>query len=271
VKVLWIEDNEDIPKAFSSFLKKNGVMVSEASCGAAALRRLARDAFDVVLLDLDLPDVSGVELAKQIRAAGISTPVVVLTGFPAPTSAFEAGQLGMSCYLEKPIDPQKLFDRLISATTGSIDEATNPHSASPPIVGHVRDRIAAIMVRGALASVDLSTIAKLGKHVGVAQGTFKGWCATAQIAPKDVLLFTRILRAINLQRTSGKPIEQNLEIADRRTIGKILLKAGLEATLGATTRISAGEFMASQHLVTDDALLASVSQILTRTIPDIFS
>jgi CheY-like chemotaxis protein len=262
LRILWIEDNEDVQKAFASFFQKNGVSVCSAACGATGLRWLAREVFDAVLLDLDLPDMSGIAIAKQLRAKGNTTPVVVLTAYPAPTSAFEAGQLKLSFYLEKPIDPQKLYDRLQSAIVGSIGETTTRRHAFPPIAGHVRDRISALIVRGVLAEVDLPTTAKWGTHVGVAEGTLRGWCATAEISPKRALLFTRILRALNIHRTSGKPILESLEIADKRTIRKVLFLAGLAPSEGGVAAVSVNEFLATQRLVTDEAILASVARHL---------
>lgn len=259
MRILWIEDNEDVQKAFAAFFHTKGVSVCSAPCGAVALQCLAREVFDAVLLDLDLPDMSGIAIAKQLRASGNETPVVVLTAYPAPSSAFEAGQLHLSFYLEKPIDPQKLYDRLLSAIVRSIDETTTRRDASPPIAGHVRDRISAMIVRGVHSDADLVTTARWAKHVGVAEGTLRGWCATAAISPKRALLLTRILRALTIQRTSGTPILESLEIADKRTIRKVLFMAGLPLSERGVAPIAVKEFLATQRLVTDEAILASVA------------
>ncbi len=215
-----------------------------------------------MLLDLDLPDIHGVDLARQIRAAGNRTPIVVLTGYPAPTSAFEAGQLGLSSYLEKPIDPKILHERLVSATKKSTDHIAIRNEISIPVEGSARDRIGAVVVRGAFAQSDLPTLDRWGEHAGVAGSTLKGWCATVKIAPRKALLFTRVLRAVIIQQTTGRAIVDSLEILDRRTLRRVFLLAGLQSSEDGVVAISVKDLLDRQHLIIDRALITRISGLL---------
>ncbi len=73
-----------------------------ASSGAAALSEVERRAFDVILSDIHMGDVSGVELLRRVRAHDLDVPVVLMTGQPTVETAMEAISLGVMEYLPKP-------------------------------------------------------------------------------------------------------------------------------------------------------------------------
>jgi CheY-like chemotaxis protein len=120
--VLVVEDSEAIRAAFTILLEESGYAVAAAATGAEALRLAAERNPDLVLLDLGLPDMSGLDVARVIRSnpATASIPLVALTGRDDETDRGALLAAGCAAYLVKPVDTQ----RLIHALPGYIATAT---------------------------------------------------------------------------------------------------------------------------------------------------
>lgn len=93
-------------------------VVGEAEDGAAAIELVARHQPDVVLLDISMPVMDGIEALPQIRAAAPGTKVVILSGFEAERLAERAAANGAWAYLEKGIPPALLIEQLLAAVEG---------------------------------------------------------------------------------------------------------------------------------------------------------
>lgn len=105
-RVLLVEDNADNEYLVSVLLDQEGYEVMAVSSGAAALARLEAEDFAFVLLDLQLPDIDGFEVASRIRAnpAWRDLPVIAVSAFAMPADRRRAFDAGCTGYLEKPID-----------------------------------------------------------------------------------------------------------------------------------------------------------------------
>jgi DNA-binding response OmpR family regulator len=112
--VLIIDDEANLRNTYSRILEKAGCRVSSVSNGSEALRLIANTKFDLVFLDLKLPDMHGIEMLREIRNTDHHLPVIVLTGHGSMTSAVEALHLEATDYLLKPIDPEILVSRTTS-------------------------------------------------------------------------------------------------------------------------------------------------------------
>ncbi len=104
IKVLIVDDEKNIRDVLKNELVTFGHRTAAADSGATALALLDQEEFDVVLLDLNIPGMSGIEILKHIRAGDIAVEVVVLTADAAIPSAVEAIKLGAYDYLVKPVD-----------------------------------------------------------------------------------------------------------------------------------------------------------------------
>lgn len=109
--ILLVEDNETIRNAFSILLEEGGYRVVEAASGADAIRISAEVLPDLILMDLGLPDMGGLEATRAIvsREETRAIPVVALTGRALESdqdACFAAGCVG---YLTKPIDTEQLL------------------------------------------------------------------------------------------------------------------------------------------------------------------
>jgi two-component system, OmpR family, KDP operon response regulator KdpE len=113
-KVLVIDDERAIRKLLRTGLSTQGYDVLEASDGKTALEMLAQRP-DMVILDLGLPDIKGLDLLKTIRAAHEGVPVVVLSSRSDEAGKVEALDLGADDYVTKPFGMDELLARLRTA------------------------------------------------------------------------------------------------------------------------------------------------------------
>jgi DNA-binding response OmpR family regulator len=117
MKVLIVEDEARIASFLVRGLRKSGFGVEHVSTGGAGLARLrGDDEFDVVLLDLGLPDVDGLDVLRDIRARGLNIPVIILT---ARAGDREAGlRLGADDFLTKPLAFSILLEHVQASAYG---------------------------------------------------------------------------------------------------------------------------------------------------------
>ena len=110
-RVLVIEDDEDIAQALQRSLRMEGYEVRSAADGEAALEQGRAFAPDLVILDLGLPKVDGLEVARSLRAAD-DVPILILTARDALESRVEGLDSGADDYLVKPFERQELLARM---------------------------------------------------------------------------------------------------------------------------------------------------------------
>jgi DNA-binding response OmpR family regulator len=110
-RVLVVEDDEDIAQALQRSLRMEGYEVRSAADGAAALEHARGFAPDLVILDLGLPEIDGIEVAKRLRD-GDDVPILILTARDALESRVEGLDAGADDYLLKPFERQELLARM---------------------------------------------------------------------------------------------------------------------------------------------------------------
>lgn len=107
--ILIIDDEPYLPHQFARYLRKHGYEVSTAADGEAGLQELSSNTIDLVLLDLRLPKLSGLEVLTQIRKLDPELPVVMLTAYGDVQTAVAAMKIGASDYLLKGFDLDELL------------------------------------------------------------------------------------------------------------------------------------------------------------------
>lgn len=110
MNILLVEDEARVADFVLRGLKSMGWTVQHASDGATAERRLAEGGFDVVVLDLMLPDMSGQDVCRKMRARRNMTPVLMLTALDSTDERIDGLRIGADDYMTKPFD----FDELIA-------------------------------------------------------------------------------------------------------------------------------------------------------------
>jgi DNA-binding response OmpR family regulator len=113
--VLMIEDDQRLGGMVASYLGQNGFTVTQAENAKDGLAMLAGRDVDLILLDLMLPDMDGLEVCRRIRAMGAGkagTPVLMLTAKGDPLDRVIGLELGADDYLAKPFEPRELLARM---------------------------------------------------------------------------------------------------------------------------------------------------------------
>jgi len=111
VAALLVDDDARLPGLLKTFLEPQGVDVTTATSGAAALETFKRATFDVVILDVMMPGMDGLETLRRIRAMS-SVPVLMLTARGDETDRIVGLELGADDYLPKPFNPRELLARI---------------------------------------------------------------------------------------------------------------------------------------------------------------
>jgi len=115
-RVLIVDDDERIRHTLSEVLKKSDFAPSEAQNGLQALEILKRERFDLILLDVIMPEMNGIETLREMRKTDSDAPVIVLTGHADIATAVEAIKLGAYDFLTKPPQLSKLILTIRRAT-----------------------------------------------------------------------------------------------------------------------------------------------------------
>jgi len=120
--ILVVEDEGKILTALKDFLDFHGFKVTEAVDGLEAERLVAKELFDLILLDLMLPKISGEQLCRQWRQEGLQTPIIMLTAKGQEKEKVAGLDLGADDYITKPFSLEELLAR-INAVLRRIDPA----------------------------------------------------------------------------------------------------------------------------------------------------
>ena len=114
MKILLVEDEKRLAQHLGSLLKDNNYTVSIAHDGQSAWDIINTDAFDAIILDWLLPEISGVEICERLRQKGDKTPILFLTAQSAIHHRIKGFEVGADDYLTKPFHSEELLIRLAS-------------------------------------------------------------------------------------------------------------------------------------------------------------
>ena len=134
IKLLIVDDESGIRDTYREFFEKRGFEVEVAPDGAAGLGKLRDEAFDVAIVDIRMPKMSGVELARRVAQEGIDTSLIFLTGQGDKEDAVQAINLGVvEGWFEKAkVDDTELLQKVNElAQVIPLDEVRRILSAIP--------------------------------------------------------------------------------------------------------------------------------------------
>lgn len=112
MKILVVEDDEMILRTLEFRMKKNGYEVAMARTGKEALEKLKAETFDLVITDLMLPFVTGMEVVSFIKTSYPTLPVIVLSGADEEGTIMDAFKIGADDFIAKPFSPGELTLRV---------------------------------------------------------------------------------------------------------------------------------------------------------------
>ncbi len=168
-RILLIEDDAGIVGGLKKELQVEGYEVAVAGRGDTGLAQAKEQPFDVVITDLKMPGLSGLELVKQLHAVKPKLPIILMTAFGTTETAIEATKLGAYDYLLKPFDMAELLDlvaksvacnRLMSepVVMGEGGTSTGLRSNQSAIVGNSRAMQAVYKEIGRVAATTVTVL-----------------------------------------------------------------------------------------------------------------
>jgi len=111
-KILLVEDDENLSETVSDWLTYQEHVVETAHSGFEAVEQLECDAFDLIILDWNLPGIEGPDICRKFRAGGGTTPIIMLTGMDSSTEKRACLDAGANDYLKKPFKLKDLSVKL---------------------------------------------------------------------------------------------------------------------------------------------------------------
>lgn len=172
IKVVLIDDHPIFLNGMRELLEEaDGIdLVGDASLGAEAVALVKAHAPDVVIIDLDLPDISGVEAIRQIHDAGLVTNIVVLSAFADPGQVTDAFDAGVIAFLPKTQAGEFLVESVRRAAKG---EGDIPQTFIGPMLKTIRDqrerRQKSVLIREHLTRTELQVLRLLADGNSVEQ------------------------------------------------------------------------------------------------------
>ena len=115
ISVLLVDDEKGYLNVLSNRLLKRAIHATKAFSGTEAIQILRKQDFDVVVLDLKMEDMDGIEVLKIMKRMVPELPVIILTGHGSQTAAQEGIQFGAYDYLTKPCELKELMDKIREA------------------------------------------------------------------------------------------------------------------------------------------------------------
>jgi DNA-binding response OmpR family regulator len=107
-RILIVDDEPNVRLNYRITLELEGYLVDETGLSTEALKKVKVDKFDLVILDMRMPRMGGLDLLAAMRAQRVTTPAIIITAFSDVPNAVRAIQLGASDFLQKPLRPEDL-------------------------------------------------------------------------------------------------------------------------------------------------------------------
>jgi DNA-binding response OmpR family regulator len=115
-KVLLVDDEEEFVKTLGERLEMRGIEPSTAFTGEAALKRIEQEQPDIMVLDIKMPGIDGMEVLRRVRKAYPRIQVIMLTAHGSDKDKAEAERLGAFAYMRKPVDLELLTNTMRAAS-----------------------------------------------------------------------------------------------------------------------------------------------------------
>jgi DNA-binding NtrC family response regulator len=123
-RILVVDDEPVVNQSCRRVLGEAGYDVHTTESGRDGLTQACTQEFDLVITDLKMPDLDGMNLIRQLKEQRPDTVIIVITGYGTVSSAVEATRLGVADYIEKPFTPEELSQAVVGALAGTEEAAT---------------------------------------------------------------------------------------------------------------------------------------------------
>ena len=228
-RLLIIDDDQRLAEMLVEYLAPEGIELTTVATGVQGLRSAQRENYDLIVLDVMLPGLSGFDVLKQLREAGSRTPVLMLTARGDDVDRIVGLDLGADDYLSKPFNPRELLAR-VKAILRRTTEPTTEGEAAEIAVGKLR---ANLPRREAwlgdqplkLTNAEFVILVTLMRAPGevVSREALTRTALGRQLLPDDRSLDTHIS---NLRRKVGGEAQDDVVIRSIRGSGYVLVPPG---------------------------------------------
>ncbi len=109
VTILAVDDDPNMHRLIKLYLKQENFLVTTVSSGRMALHKLDTTAFDIIISDIQMPQMDGIALVKEIRNRKKSIPVIIISAFGTNMQAKKALEVGANVVVEKPFEQEQLI------------------------------------------------------------------------------------------------------------------------------------------------------------------
>ena len=111
-RILIVDDDENIRKVLTTILEDEGYIVEAVENGKRAIEKTKRSFYNLVLIDIRLPDIEGIELLTKMKDTVPKTRKIIITGYPTLQNAIEAVNKGADAYILKPFDMESVLQTI---------------------------------------------------------------------------------------------------------------------------------------------------------------
>ncbi|MCB0115473.1 MAG: response regulator transcription factor [Caldilineaceae bacterium] len=200
-KILVVDDEPSIGEVVSLYLEQAGYQVTVVRDGQAALDALAREKPDLLVLDLMLPKVDGLEITRRLRSSG-NTPIIMLTARKEETDRIVGLEMGADDYVVKPFSPRELVSR-VKAVLRRVQATPGDSRPQAVTFGEVRvdPNTRQVLVRGTEVSLTVKEFDLLWALATHPRQVFNRdqlldlvWGITEYVDPSTVTVHVRRLR-----------------------------------------------------------------------------
>lgn len=132
VSILVVEDDKNILNLLAAYLESAGYKITSVTNGSDGLKKALSEDFDICVLDVMLPDKSGVKIAEAMRQAGCDTPIIFLTALGNEADILRGFDVGADDYMVKPFSPRVLLVR-IEAILRRLQNSTDQNIVFGPV------------------------------------------------------------------------------------------------------------------------------------------
>ncbi len=132
-KILLVDDEPDILSTYTEYFEKRNFLVDTACDGVEGFEKLSQGEFDVAIIDILMPKITGIEMLRRARQAGFDTSMIILTGHGGEEEAIEAINIGVDAWFSKSsVKPSELLAKVTELAEGMpLDEIRQILSAIP--------------------------------------------------------------------------------------------------------------------------------------------
>jgi two-component system response regulator CpxR len=224
-RLLIIDDDVRLTEMLTEYLAGEGIELSSASSGAIGLRDAQRNDYDLIILDVMLPGLSGFELLRQLRDSGARTPVLMLTARGDDVDRIVGLEMGADDYLSKPFNPRELAARIKAilrrTTDDVVDDVTDLEVG--PLRAHLPRREVSLHGQPLrLTNAEFVVLVTLMRAPGqtVSRESLTRAALGRQLLPDDRSLDTHVS---NLRKKVGDGSERSPQIRSIRGSGYVLV------------------------------------------------